>query len=496
MSMKKFVLKILIIILVVLCPFALFVTVTECLPDEYGNTYVAALPDKCGRLGGIKGKKIVFVGGSSLPFGLRCDLIEQSLDGEYEVVDFGLYATLGTKLMMDLSRSEIKNGDIIILSPELNEQTYSLYFNPNSVLEAFDGFSGKYGKLSASENLRLFYNYYKFAFNKIKYCAEKSAPDPIGIYRRDSFNVYGDIAVDRPNNIMVNGVDANMPIYTDERLLNAEFIDYVNEYVEYAVSRGARVYFNFSPANRLAFKSSKARQAQFQDDLQNRLKCPILTDISDCVIDEGYFYDTNFHLNSSGAIYYTNNIVKNLKRVLGTAGGGGGGLDVPEVPPVPDDDPDPIIPPDTGDKVNFDEYNGEANVDYVDWFEYRLTGNSYRVIGVKDEYKSVTEVIVPTVYNGRSVSTIAENAFYGCTELKRVHIGKSIRSLEGACFNGCVSLERIYLYELDGNRISPSANELLNGAGRNVKIYIPQGANYSSGYTWQNYFDRFEYFSR
>ncbi len=494
--MKKLILKILIITAVVLFPFALFVTVTECLPDQYGNTYVSALPDKCDRLSGVDGKKIVFVGGSSLPFGIRSDLIERELDGEYEVVNFGLYATLGTKLMMDLSMSEIKNGDIIILSPELNEQTYSLYFNPDSVLEAFDGFSGKYFELSASENLRLFYNYYKFAFNKIRYYSEKSAPDPIGIYRRDSFNEYGDIDVDRSNNIMVNGVDVNMPIYTDERLLNAEFIDYVNDYVEYAVSKGAQVYFNFSPANRLALKSSKVKQSQFQYDLDRTLKCAVLTDISDCIIDEGYFYDTNFHLNSSGAIYYTNNIIKNLKRVLGDIGGGDGGIDVPDVPSVPDDDPDPIIPPQTGDKTDFDKYNGEANIDYADWFEYRLTGNTYRVTGVKDEYKNMVEVIVPTVYNGKSVSTIAENAFYGCTELKRIHIGKSIRSLEGACFNGCVALERIYLYELDGNRISPSAQELLNGAGRGVKIYIPQGANYSSGYTWQNYFDRFEYFSR
>ena len=128
--MKKLILKILIITAVVLFPFALFVTVTECLPDQYGNTYVSALPDKCDRLSGVDGKKIVFVGGSSLPFGIRSDLIERELDGEYEVVNFGLYATLGTKLMMDLSMSEIKNGDIIILSPELNEQTYSLYFNP------------------------------------------------------------------------------------------------------------------------------------------------------------------------------------------------------------------------------------------------------------------------------------------------------------------------------------------------------------------------------
>ena len=37
---------------------------------------------------------------------------------------------------------------------------------------------------------------------------------------------------------------------------------------------------------------------------------------------------------------------------------------------------------------------------------------------------------------------------------------------------------------------------LLNGASKNVKIYIPEGANYLSGYTWSNYASYFVYFKR
>ena len=42
------------------------------------------------------------------------------------VVNFGLYATLGTKLMLDLSLGAIKKGDVVVIAPETDPQTYSL----------------------------------------------------------------------------------------------------------------------------------------------------------------------------------------------------------------------------------------------------------------------------------------------------------------------------------------------------------------------------------
>lgn len=505
--MKKKIIKFICYILILTVPFAVFFLTTELIENQYKNTFIAELEDKCGRLNNTKGKKIIFVGGSSLPFGLRSDMIEQEISG-YSVVNFGLYATLGTKVMMDLSKMNINKGDIVILAPELNQQTYSLYFNPVAVEEALDGFTFKYKYLPFANNLSLFYNYYKFAFRKLSYSIKNNAPDPIGIYRHDSFNGYGDIAVERENNIMVNGVDPNMYVYTDERLLDENFIDYVNNYVGYVNKRGASIYFNFSPTNRLAVKSSVSARNKFQENLQEKLYCNLLNDIEDCIIDEGYFYDTNFHLNSSGAVYFTNKIVKNLKRVLnldyssntpqeGKPGDPGSGIVIPDIPPMPEWGGNikvPDTPPEI--KIDFDKYNGEVNIDYLDYFNYDLVGSSYQIVGVKDEYKNIEEIIVPSAYNGKAITTLSKNAFYGCTNLKRIHIGKTIRSLEEGCFNGCISLQRIYMYELDGNRINVSNTGLLSGCSRNVKICVLEGANYTTGYAWEYYFDSFERFSR
>lgn len=506
--MKKKVIKFVCFILILLIPFAVFFLVTELVDNQYRNTFVAELEDKCGRLSDTQGKKIIFVGGSSLPFGLRSDLIEQEIEG-YTVVNFGLYATLGTKVMIDLSKMNISKGDIVVLAPELNEQTYSLYFNPVAVEEALDGFSFKYKYLSLKDNLSLFYNYYKFALKKLEFSSKNSTPDPIGIYRHDSFNEYGDILVEREHNIMVNGFDPNMYVYTDERLFDNDFIDYVNDYVKYVNSQDASIYFNFSPTNQLALKSSKVARQIFQNDLKEKLNCNILCNIEDCIINEGYFYDTNFHLNSSGAVYFTNTIINNLKRVLnlnynpGQSSGDNQGSNqnpnivIPEIPSMPNwggniDVPD--TPPEI--KTDFNKYNGEVNIDYLDYFNYKLVGSSYQIIGVKDQHKNIEEVIVPSAYNGKAVTTLAANAFYGCTNLKRVHIGKTIKTLETSCFNGCISLQGIYMYELDGNTISVSATGLFDGCNRNVKIFILNGANYSTGYTWENYYNKFETFSR
>lgn len=506
--MKKKIIKFVCFIFILILPFAICFLVTELIENQYRNTFVAALEDKCDRLNSVEGKKIIFVGGSSLPFGLRSDLIEQEISG-YKVVNFGLYATLGTKVMMDLSKMNISKGDIVILAPELSEQTYSLYFNPVVLEEALDGFSFKYKYLSLNDNLSLFYNYYKFALKKLDYSAKKSAPDPIGIYRRDSFNEYGDIAVDRANNIMVNGVDSNMYVYTDDRLLDASFIGYINDYVKYVVGKGAKIYFNFSPTNQLALKSSKAARQEFQNNLEDKLDCNILCNIEDCIINEGYFYDTNFHLNSAGSVYFTNTVINNLKRVLnlnysqGQLPGGdpddnpNQGIDIPNIPEMPDWGGDIEVPDNPPEiKTDFDKYKGEVNIDYVDYFNYRLVGSSYQITGVKDGYKDMEEVIIPSAYNGKAVTTLAPNAFYGCTNLKYIHIGLTVRSLEAGCFNGCISLNGIYMYELDGNKISVSSTDLFEGCSRTVKIFILDGANYSTGYTWEHYYSRFETFNR
>jgi len=477
--MKKSVIKIIAYILIILLPIAIYIIVVESQPNQYENTYLAELSDKYNYLIEEDNPKIVFVGGSSLPFGIRSDLIEQYTG--YKVVNFGLYATLGTKFMMDLSKANINKGDVIILSPEVNEQTYSLYFNPTAILQACDGFSNKNLRLSIKENISLFYNYFSYSFDKIKYINNKNAPDPVGIYRHDSFNKYGDIFVERAYNIMRNRVDTTNRIIMDETIYDESFINYVNQYIRYVEKKGARIFFNYSPCNHLAVRTSSSNRAAFDSKLKSIINCDFLLGIEDAMVDCDYFYDTNYHLNTSGAIYYTNIIINSLCAKLGIEIENK--IEVPAPPRVPEEGT--VIVKESN--VEFNKYKGEPNVDYIDCFDYVLSGTTYQIVDVKDEYSDMEQVILPSVYNGKNITAISEYALNKMHKLKYVYIGNTYKTLSSDAFNGCEELRGIYLYQMDGNQIIPDSVGLLNGVNSNVKIYIPEGANYKMGYIWANY---------
>lgn len=488
--MKKRLIKLTALLLCVLIPLSVFVIFVHCTEDSYSKTYLGAFDEKYSRLYGSEKQKIIFIGGSSLPFGLRCDLIEQELRGEYDVINFGLYATLGTKFMMDMAKDAIAEGDIVILAPELNTQTYSLYFNPEAVLQATGAMPSLRHQLSIKNQISVMYSYFRYGFDRIEYAVKDNAPDPIGVYRADSLNEWGDVSVDRPSNIMNNGYDSNMEIVIDETLLDGEFLAYVNDYVADVERRGAKIYFNYSPVNVLSVKSSQAQRAEFETELRQKLDCDLLGSIEDYMIDERYFYDTNFHLNSDGAVYFSDLLVRSIKGILGWEETSA--LAVPPPPPLQSDVVVEVL--DSG--VSFEDYLGEPNVDYAHMFEYALAGSSYKIVGVKDEYRGITEVILPSVYEGKNVTAVETDAFAGCAMLEYIHVGTTYKSLSAGAFAGCVSLKGIYLYKMDGNQISPPAEGLLDGTPEDVKLYIPEDSNYSSGYTWTKYIDYFATFRK
>ena len=113
-------------VLLLVCAFAL--------PAQYGQTFLGEMPDKLRRLENTPGKRIVIIGGSSVPFALDSALLEAQLP-EYRVVDFGMYADMGTVVMLDWARSEVHPGDLFIIAPEQNAQTLSCHVNGEDALK-------------------------------------------------------------------------------------------------------------------------------------------------------------------------------------------------------------------------------------------------------------------------------------------------------------------------------------------------------------------------
>ena len=237
------------LVLAILSILLLPVLVALLTPPVYSNMFIGVLDEKVERLSSIEGKKAVVIGGSSVAFGLDSALMEEYLG--MPVVNFGLYAAIGTKAMLDLSLPYIGEGDVVILAPETDAQTLSLYFDAKMMWKAIDDAPMLFWRFRGDSKKEMLGGLYSHAMEKLS--ALQSDPiNPEGVYNSKSFNAYGDVAYTRSYNIMPLYYDEETPITLDPSIVSADFVDYVNEYIALCEKRGATVYFSFAPMNAAA----------------------------------------------------------------------------------------------------------------------------------------------------------------------------------------------------------------------------------------------------
>ncbi len=468
----KLTVKITAALLAIAIPFLSVLFIAFVTEPEFENHYANALGEKMDRLMEIKKDKIVIVGGSSVAFGYDSRIIEEYTG--MPVVNFGMYAALGTKLMLDLSRPGIKKGDIVIVAPELDAQTLSMFFSPSMTHIALDGYPEYLRYVDSEHTLAMLAASWDFASEKLAYKIS-GAPDPDGIYNSKNFNKYGDLQYPREENIMDIYFEPNSMINLTRDIVDKEFIDYLNDYIDYCEDVGATVYFEFCPMNALGVESDGEQIAEFEAYLREELDCMVLAaGIEDYIYEAGYFYDTNFHLNEAGVIKHTVNVTEDLLLELGIPKAVK--IEVPAAPPLPERE------------VKF--FGEDENAKY---FEYEKQPNgSYAIVGVKEAYLDRKELTVPLGYNGYKVSAIGEGAFSG-SEVEKLIITEdtNLTILMNGCFEGAGRLSELWIYyPYEENLLPPKS---FSGVASSFKVYVPEGAGYEMGYYWSERGLDFEY---
>ena len=464
MKKTKIIISAVLAILVIILPFISVITVAIATPAQYSNTFVGELSDKFDRLNEIDEPKIVLVGGSALAFGVDSKIIEKYT--EMPVVNFGLYAALGTKLMLDLSRSGINKGDIVLIAPELEAQTYSLYFNSEVTLQAMDGNFEMLFHVGEENFFPLLSGMWNFAGEKLSYMKAGNAPNPLGIYNSKNFNEHGDLVYPRKNNVMSLYYDENVMINPDVSIISEDFTDYINEYARYCEMRGASVYFGFAPMNEQGIlqKDCADEFAEFEKTLKGMLDCPVISNIKDYVYEAGYFYDTNFHLNDAGKIVNTVNLTKDLLLEMGKAT-----LVKEEIPAAPQ------LP---GIEMKFEGEDENAK-----YFTYEKAENgAYKITGLSELGKSEKVLTLPLGYNGFKVMYVGDAAFAsGAAKEIIIPENTNIRAFTSYAFNGASSLVDLWIYYPTAEDIMPADfSDMPDG----FKIHIPPNSNYDFDYNW------------
>ena len=446
-----------IVLFAIVIPFLAVLIAGKCLPAQYDDTFYGELPDMYRRLEQTEGKKIVIIGNSAVPFGVDSALCEELLrqgGEEYAVCNFGLYGALGTRMMLDLAKDRLGEGDIVVFAPEITSQTLSLYFSGLDAWYALDGDTALFWKLPYEDEKILVGNYAGYVSKKYDYYRSGKKAEPSGIYAHASFDARCDLTVaGREYNIMPDGVDENNPIELSASLFDGDFIAYVNSCYADLRAKGVKMFYSFPPMNEASISDADRESVdRFYSFIRESFDFPIMSDIESRIMEKEFFYDSNYHLNESGMIFYTVHLVNDLKNQLGNTTKTNYAL--PEKPIVPD----------AG-------IEGEGDNSDADCFTYRKEGNYYFLDGLTEEGAQRSALTIPYQVNGLYVKGFDAALFAGNETIEEITLQENVAKIANGSFSGCRKLKKIILTHTKPSALSVGYY-LLDGT--NARVYIGQ----------------------
>ncbi|MBO7184952.1 MAG: hypothetical protein J6V34_04025 [Oscillospiraceae bacterium] len=445
------------LVLVMLLP-ATVLAAEAALPSYYQESYYAELSSLYQNLKDVKGPKIVVVGGSNVAFGLNAELLEQTLREkgfDYTVCPFGLYAAVGTSAMLDLSRDALNEGDIVVLAMEPTSETMSSYFGATAFWKCAEDDPEMFWGVSRDKQNALLGNYIPYLQERYEIHTSGMVPVVEGVYAKASFNERGDMIFERLGNTMALGYDTAAPVDLGAVQISPDFAKQVNDYCAAAQKAGAQVCFSFSPVNRAALVSTDEADVQaFFQHCNTTFDCPVISDPNAYILDSGWFYDTNFHLNSDGALLRTYLLAEDLLVWLGCYE-----KLVYDLPPMPD-----FIAQTQQSTASTADFTYEPIHDQ----QGEILG--YRISGLTDTGLQAQELTVPSVYADRPVVGFTADALAGATALQALQIPESIETLPDGLFRECPAMDRLILEHRD--RLCTVTSHTFDGADQ-IKIFVP-----------------------
>ena len=407
---------IVIVLLLLLLPAILFFSVRS-LPKIYRESYYAELSDMTRRIDEAAGKRLILVGGSNIAFGIDVPLLEQYLREkgfEYTVCPYDLYAAVGTSAMLSLSESALREGDAVVLALEPASDALSTYFGATAFLKCAESDPALFLRLNRGQRTKAVGNVLPYIQEKYSILKSGQLPKVEGVYAKAAFDENCNMIYPREGNAMALGYDTSSLIALSTVTIEDDFAAQVNAYCKTAAKKGASVYMSFSPMNKNAVVGDAETGIAAYFTLCNQtFDCPVISNPLNYLLDSGWFYDSNFHLNTAGAKLRTYLLAQDLLAQWGCYTP----IDV-ELPSMPVSIF--AVAQDTADAGDFT-------------FEEAANGQAYIVTGLTEQGRSKETLHIPAAYQGKPVAAIASDALTNAVNLVELHIPESVETLPDSC---------------------------------------------------------------
>ena len=293
----------------------------------YSGNYFDTFQDKYDRLLSLKDKKkILLFSGSSTRFGYDSEMIDRAFPG-YEVVNMGVFAYSPALPQLELIRSCMKEGDILLDSPEFDAANRQFCYQKELDYATFAMMESNYdafAQLDLREYKQVFTAF--SAYQTARQDMERKNYDVCALdYDEDgneveepSYNEYGDYVVYRPNSTSEDPIYGLPVNYTVNAFPKDTYIDSINAEFQKFLDQGIKVCFTYSPRNKYALSkdSTQEERAHLHEYFKSQLHVPVISELEDSLYTGIYLYGTDNHLSTEGAKIRTEKVIRDLKEQL------------------------------------------------------------------------------------------------------------------------------------------------------------------------------------
>lgn len=293
----------------------------------YSGNYFDTFQDKYDRLLSLKDKKkIVLFSGSSTRFGYDSEMIDRAFP-DYEVVNMGVFAYSPALPQLELIRSCMKEGDILLDSPEFDAANRQFCYQKELDYATFAMMESDYdvfAQLDLREYKQIFtaftaYQDARADMERKNYdvCASEYDEDGNEV-EEPSYNEYGDYVVYRPNSTSEKPIYGLPVNYTVNAYPKDTYIDSINTEFQRFLDQGIKVYFTYSPRNKYALSedSTQEERIRLHEYFKSQLHIPVISELEDSLYTGIYLYGTDNHLSTEGAQIRTERVICDLKEQL------------------------------------------------------------------------------------------------------------------------------------------------------------------------------------
>lgn len=286
-------------------------------PRTVRESFLFAKIDKDSLLKNTPSPRLILVGGSNTSFSINSQILKDSLN--INPVNTGISGALGLLYMLDRSLDNIRPGDVVIVCPEYSQFYGDAAYGEDYLIRTImDIAPGEMLRLRGKQLSMQLSFLPRYAFSKFKlthyFRSEEDTLQKI-VYRRVSFNEYGDVC----RHWTMEKVPVE-PYTKMTQRFNEQVIVALEEYRRAVEKKQAVLFITFPAFQDLSYQNQRDEIHQIEHSLKAK-GFVLLGNPGRYIFPNDLIFDTPYHLTKDGVRIRTQMLVDDLRKARITNGG-------------------------------------------------------------------------------------------------------------------------------------------------------------------------------